>query len=75
MLNMGNVFFANKISQYVIVLLYVQISLETLSTVEMEDMDTEDNTPPDPYAAMRKQLQDVLVKESQVIYLINCNYQ
>ncbi|KAL9967332.1 hypothetical protein ACROYT_G025534 [Oculina patagonica] len=41
------------------------ISLETLSTVEMEDMDTEDNTPPDPYAAMRKQLQDVLVKESQ----------
>ena len=33
----------------------------------MEDMDTEENAPPDPYAAMRKQLQDVLVKESQVI--------
>lgn len=35
----------------------------------MEDMDTEENAPPDPYAdIMRKQLQDVLVKESQVIY-------
>lgn len=40
------------------------IPLETLSTVEMEDMDTEDNSPPDQYAGLKQQL-EILVKESQ----------
>lgn len=31
-------------------------------------MDTEENAPPDPYAVMRNQLQDILVKESQVAF-------
>ena len=43
----------------------LKISLETLSTVEMEDMDTEENSPPDQYAVLKQQL-EVLVKESQV---------
>ncbi|XP_020612808.1 signal transducer and activator of transcription 5B-like isoform X3 [Orbicella faveolata] len=40
------------------------IPLETLSTVEMEDMDTEENAPPDQYAVLKQQL-EILVKESQ----------
>ena len=45
--------------------LHLKIPLETLSTVEMEDMDTEDNSPPDQYAGLKQQL-EILVKESQV---------
>jgi len=45
--------------------LHLKISLETLSTVEMEDMDTEENSPPDQYAVLKQQL-EMLVKESQV---------
>lgn len=45
--------------------LYAKIPLETLSTVEMEDMDTEENAPPDQYGVLHKEL-EILVKESQV---------
>lgn len=41
----------------------VSISLESTTTIDMEDMDTEESAP-DPHVALRKQL-DVLVKDSQ----------
>jgi len=47
--------------------LHHKIPLETLSTVDMEDMDTEENTPPDQYAVLKQQL-EILVKESQVYF-------
>lgn len=42
----------------------ISIPLETLSTVDMEEMDTEESAPPDPHVALRKQL-EILVKDSQ----------
>ena len=41
--------------------------METLSTVDMEEMDTEESAHPDPHVALRKQL-EILVKDSQVLY-------
>lgn len=47
--------------------LHLKIPLETMSTVESEDMDMEESAPPDPHAGLRKEL-ETLVKDSQVIY-------
>lgn len=44
----------------------LKISLESTTTIDMEDMDTEESAP-DPHVALRKQL-DVLVKDSQVLH-------
>ena len=48
--------------------MHLKIPLETLSTVDMEEMDTEES-PPDPHVALRKQL-ETLVKDSQVSLIL-----
>ena len=45
-----------------------KVPLEAMSIVESEDMDMEENAPPDPHAGLRKEL-DALVTDSQVQFI------